>query len=91
MSLVGPRPCMAYEAEEFTVWQRKRFRAGDLLAGRYKILSELGQGGMGLVYRCLDEVGGIEVAVKIAPNAQCAGSMPIRENGMAAITTNGVT
>ncbi len=33
----------------------------------------------------------IEVAVKKAPNAQCAGSMPISENGIAAITTRGVT
>ncbi len=47
--------------------QRKRFKAGDVLCGRYKILGELGQGGMGLVFRCLDEVGGIEVAVKMLP------------------------
>lgn len=33
----------------------------------------------------------IEVAVKNAPIAQCAGRMPISENGIAAITTNGVT
>ncbi len=32
----------------------------------------------------------IEVAVKKAPMAQCAGRIPIRENGMAAITTSGV-
>ncbi len=50
-----------------TARQRKRFKAGDVLCGRYKILGELGQGGMGLVFRCLDEVGGIEVAVKMLP------------------------
>ena len=33
----------------------------------------------------------IEVAVKNAPSAQCAGRMPMSENGIAAITTSGVT
>ncbi|MFH0909551.1 MAG: protein kinase [bacterium] len=63
--------------------QRKRFRAGDVLAGRYKILGELGQGGMGLVFRCLDEVGGIEVAVKMLPPevSRDTGEMEeVREN-----------
>ena len=42
----------------------RRLKAGDLLLGRYEVLSELGQGGMGVVYRCLDRTGGTEVAVK---------------------------
>ena len=33
----------------------------------------------------------MEVAVKKAPRAQWAGRMPIREKGMAAMTTSGVT
>ena len=33
----------------------------------------------------------IEVAVKNAPSAQCAGRIPISEKGIAAITTSGVT
>ncbi len=53
--------------DALTFRQRKRFKTGDVLCGRYKILGELGQGGMGLVFRCLDEVGGIEVAVKMLP------------------------
>ncbi len=53
--------------DALTLRQRKRFKTGDLLCGRYKILGELGQGGMGLVFRCLDEVSGIEVAVKMLP------------------------
>ncbi len=53
--------------DALTLRQRKRFKTGDVLCGRYKILGELGQGGMGLVFRCLDEVGGVEVAVKMLP------------------------
>jgi len=63
--------------------QRKRFQTGDTLLGRYRILGELGQGGMGLVFRCLDEVGGIEVAVKMLPPevSHDSGEMEdVREN-----------
>ena len=45
----------------------RRFRAGDEILGRYVIESELGQGGMGVVYLCLDKVGGVKVAVKGLP------------------------
>ena len=45
----------------------ERLRAGDVLLGRYTVLSELGEGGMGVVYKCLDNVGGIEVALKCLP------------------------
>ena len=44
-----------------------RFKTGDLIMNRYKVLNELGQGGMGIVYRCLDETAGIEVALKSLP------------------------
>ena len=44
-----------------------RFATGDLILGRYKVLAELGQGGMGVVYKCFDETAGIEIALKALP------------------------
>lgn len=45
----------------------KRFRPGDEILGRYVVEAELGQGGMGVVYLCLDKVAGVKVAVKGLP------------------------
>ena len=44
-----------------------RFAKGDVILGRYEVVAELGQGGMGVVYKCFDKTGGIEVAVKGLP------------------------
>ena len=43
------------------------FAAGDLILNRYKVLALLGQGGMGVVYKCFDEIAGIEIALKALP------------------------
>ena len=40
---------------------------GDMLLGRYKVLAKLGQGGMGVVYKCHDETGDVDIAVKGLP------------------------
>ena len=45
----------------------RRLQKGEVILDRYEVESELGQGGMGVVYRCLDRVGGVQVAVKALP------------------------
>ena len=45
-----------------------RFATGDLILGRYKVLAELGKGGMGIVYKCEDQTSHVCYAVKtLAP------------------------
>jgi len=37
MSLVGPRPCVPYEYEKYTAWQRNRFKAVPGLTGLWQV------------------------------------------------------
>jgi lipopolysaccharide/colanic/teichoic acid biosynthesis glycosyltransferase len=37
MSLVGPRPCVPYEAEKYLVWQKERFNAAPGLTGLWQV------------------------------------------------------
>ena len=54
---LGSMPTMGGERRS------RRFRTGAHILGRYRITGELGQGGMGAVYRCYDETGGVDVAL----------------------------
>ena len=60
-----------------------RIKVGDTVLGRYIVLSELGQGGMGVVYRCFDQTAGIEIALKALPPELSHNAMEmndVREN-----------
>ncbi|MGD9245372.1 MAG: sugar transferase [Desulfobacterales bacterium] len=37
MSLIGPRPCLPYEARNYQIWQRKRFHAMPGLTGFWQV------------------------------------------------------
>jgi exopolysaccharide production protein ExoY len=37
MSLIGPRPCIPYEAEEYKIWQRRRFDTVPGLTGLWQV------------------------------------------------------
>ena len=44
------------------------FAPGEVLCGRYEVLSQLGKGGMGIVYECFDRTADKKIALKtIAP------------------------
>lgn len=47
--------------------------AGQVLAGRYRLLAQIGQGGIGTVWRTLDEQTGTTLAVKIVPTVDHHG------------------
>ena len=60
-------------------WGGKRWKAGEEILGRYVVTRELGQGGMGVVYECLDKVGGVKVAVKALPPELSHNSVEMEE------------
>ncbi|MBQ7251782.1 MAG: SUMF1/EgtB/PvdO family nonheme iron enzyme, partial [Kiritimatiellae bacterium] len=45
----------------------RRWLPGERILGRYVVERELGTGGMGVVYACVDQVAGVEVAIKALP------------------------
>jgi len=65
------------ETREYDAANLPRLVPGALLAGRYRLLDQLGRGGMGIVFRATDEKLEREVAVKVVPAA--ASSPDARE------------
>jgi serine/threonine protein kinase len=55
-----------------------RFRTGDQIANRYKVIASLGVGGFAEVYRCQDDRLGRDVAVKVMNEK---GSVPTTDIG----------
>jgi uncharacterized membrane protein YgcG len=55
---------------------------GRLLAGRYRVVGRLGRGGMGVVWRAVDEVLGREVAVKELRTFTDAGGPELADLGL---------
>ena len=58
---IGPR---RVTLTDDAVCKNCRFRPGDSILNRYTVIEELGPGGMGIVYKCLGTVGGVEVVIK---------------------------
>ncbi len=63
-------------------------RVGAILAGKYKLVEEIGAGGMGIIYRATDTVLGREVAVKVLhENYDPESGAALRFAGEAQITS----
>ncbi len=56
---------------------------GDTIAGRYRLLSELGGGGMGLVFRAHDDQEGRDVAIKVLHQASPEAARRLRREARA--------
>ena len=55
------------------------FSVGDVIAYRYQVVSVLGRGAMGVVYRCFDKVASIEVALKGLPPELAGNDWEMKE------------
>lgn len=71
-TIAPQKRCSQVSAEQTLKGYRNRreegdFAVGDVILDRYKVLALLGRGGMGIVYKCFDEIAGVEVAIKMLP------------------------
>ena len=58
-----------------------RFKAGDLIAARYKVIAPMGFGGFSQVYHCQDTTKGRHVAVKVLTEKKDVGLKEARAAG----------
>jgi serine/threonine protein kinase/tetratricopeptide (TPR) repeat protein len=66
-SFAGPPPPGPSDADvtQTQLIPSVELKSGDIFAGRYLVIEELGAGGMGRVYRVLDRTVGEEIALKL--------------------------
>lgn len=64
---------------------------GSLFADRYTILSLIGQGGMGIVYRAKDSIGDRDVALKLIRSDRLSGDSAIKKLISEGITTQDIS
>ena len=77
----GSAPSSAWELDQATGAPEDQYPpppSADIAGGRYELLEEIAEGGMGAILRAFDRTLGREVAVKVLQDRYPAGSVIVR-------------